>query len=120
MGQNGVKGNQVWGQFFLRKANWEHIDYMNADNINKYCQLTIYLHYKILPMVWDRYSGDYSKTSCYKVVDVIRVLDGMEKEWYCFDKVVPIMNKKFIDMRSSTRGAFRKQYMSEIEIQCVN
>ena len=89
---------------------------MNANTINKYCQLTIYPHYKILSVGWDRYSGNHSKTLCYKVIDVIRVPDGMKKEWYWFDKVVPIMNKTFIDTRSNIRGARRKQYMSEIEI----
>ena len=39
----GVKGNQVRGRNNLKKSNWEHMDYMNADNINKYCQLTIFI-----------------------------------------------------------------------------
>ena len=102
------------GRNNLKRSNWEHMDFMNADNINKYCQLPIYPHSKILPAGWDRYSGNSSKTLCYKVNDIIRVPDGMKKEWYWFDKVVPIMNKKFIDMSSNTRGAYRKQYMSEI------
>jgi uncharacterized protein YbdZ (MbtH family) len=110
----GVKANPVRGRNNLKKSNWEHEDYMNADNINKYCQLTIYPHFKILPVGWDRYCENNSKTLCCKVMDIIRVPDGMKKEWYWFDKVVPIMNKKFIDMRSNTRGACRKQYMSEI------
>ena len=76
MEENGLKGNQVRGWNNLKKSNWEHMDYMNADNINKYCQLTIYLHYKILPVGWDRYSENHSKTLCYKVIDVIRVPDG--------------------------------------------
>jgi hypothetical protein len=114
MEDGGVKANPVRGRNNLKKSNWEHEDYMNADNINKYCQLTIYPHFKILPVGWDRYCENNSKTLCCKVMDIIRVPDGMKKEWYWFDKVVPIMNKKFIDMRSNTRGACRKQYMSEI------
>ena len=73
MEQSGVKGNQVWGQNNLKKVNWEHIDYMNADSINKFCQLTVYPDYKILPMGWDRYSGNHPRTLCYKMIDVIRV-----------------------------------------------
>ena len=119
MEQSGVKRNQVRGQNHLKKTNWEHTDYMNDDNIIKFCQLTVYPHYKILPMGWDRYSGNHPKTLCYKVINVIRVPNGIKKEWYWFNRVVPIMNKKFIDMRSNTRGACRKQYTSEIEIQCV-
>ena len=82
MEESGVKGNQVRGQNNLRKDDWEHIDYMNADNINKLCQLTGYPYYKILPMGWERYSGNHPKTLCYKVIDVSRVPNGIEKEWY--------------------------------------
>ena len=109
-----VEGIAVRGRNNLKKKNWAHHDFMNADNINKYCQLTIYPHFKILPVGWDRYCENNSKTLCCKVMDIIRVPDGVNKQWYWFDKVVPIMNKKFIDMRSNTRGACRKQYMSEI------
>ena len=86
---------------------------MNDDNINKFCQLSVYPHYKFLPMGWDRFSGGHPKILCYKVIDVIGVPGGIKKEWYCFDKVVPNMNGKIIDMRSNNRGACRKQYMSE-------
>ena len=72
-----------------------------------------------MPMGWDRYSDGHPKTLCYKMIDVIRVPDGLRKEWYWFDKVVPIMNEKSIDMRSNIRGACRKQCMSEIAIKCV-
>ena len=74
---------------------------MNADNINKLCQLTVYPHHKILPMGWDRYSGNHPRTLCYKMIDVIRVPDGIKNEWYWFDNVVPIMSEKFIDMMSN-------------------
>ena len=119
MERNGVTGNPMRGRNNLKKSNWEHMDFMNADNINKYCQLTIYPLFKILPVGWDRYSENNCKTLCYKVNNIIRVPDGMKKEWYWFDKVVPIMSKTIIDMRSNTRGACRKQYMSEINVPCV-
>ena len=79
MEEIGVKGNQVRGQNNLKKSNWEHMEYMNADNINKYCQLTIYPRFKILPVGWDRYCENNSKTLCCKVIDVIRIPDGMKK-----------------------------------------
>ena len=70
---------------------------MNDDNINKYCQLTVCPHHKVLPMGWDKYyGGDHSKTLCYKVIDVIRVPNGIVKELYWSDKVVPIMNGKLL------------------------
>jgi uncharacterized protein YbdZ (MbtH family) len=71
----GVEGITVRGRNNLKKKNWEHHDFMNADNINKYCQLTIYPHLKILPVGWDRYCENNSRTLCCKVIDVIRVPD---------------------------------------------
>ena len=62
MERSGVKGNPIRGRNDLKKSNWEHMDFMNADNINKYCQLTIHPHFKILPVGWDRYSENNSKT----------------------------------------------------------
>ena len=50
MEQSDGKGNQVRGQNDSKKANCEHLDYMNDDNINKFCQLTVYPNYKFLPM----------------------------------------------------------------------
>ena len=62
---------------------------------------------------WNKYSGDNSRTLYVNVLKCERIADGKHKEWYWFDKVASIMNKKFIDVRSNNRGLCRKQYMSE-------
>ena len=44
MEQNTKKGKHVQRQNKLKGANWEQLDYMNDDNMNKYCKLTVYPH----------------------------------------------------------------------------
>ena len=80
MEHNGGEGNHVRGRNNLKKANWEQLDYMNDDSINKYCQQSVYPHYKFLPMGWDEYGGDHPGTLRCKVIEVIRVPDGIIKE----------------------------------------
>ena len=96
----------------LKDLNWEGNDYMNDDNINKYCQAK-YPYYKFLPTGWNKYSGDNSKTLCYNAIALVVIPDSEKKEWYWFDKVVPIMNRKCINTRSSNEVSCHKQYMSE-------
>ena len=59
-------------------------------------------------MGWDKYGGDHPRILCYKVIEVIRVPDGMMKEWYWSDKVVPIMSKKCIVMMSNNMDGVSK------------
>ena len=96
---------QAKGRNNLEKENWEGLDYMNDNNITKYCQAKLYPYCKFLPTGWNKYSRDNAKTLSCNVLKLVAILDGKKKEWYWFDEVAPATNKKSIDTRSDNRGS---------------
>ena len=99
------RGRQKRGGNDLKKPNWKGSDYMNDDNVNKYCQEKLYPYDKFLPAGQNKYSEDNSKTSCYNVIGLVVITGNKQEEWNWYDKVVPIKNKKFINMRNNNRGS---------------
>ena len=92
---------------------------MNDNNVNKYCQAKLYPYCKFLPAGWNKYSGDNSKILGCNVIGLAAIPDNEKEEWYWYDKVVPIVNKKCTNMRSNNMGSCHKQYVSEtILVMC--
>ena len=52
------------------------------------------------------------KTLSARVMKTVQVPRGISPKYYWVEKVIPIMNKKFIDMRSNDRGVCHKQFKS--------
>ena len=72
------------------------IDYMDEDNIHKYCQSTVYPYQKLLPSGWEKYCGYNPRILCGKVMAMIKVPNGLDNKWYWYDKVANIRQRRRI------------------------
>ena len=63
-------------------------------------------------MEWSTYSPVEVGTICYKLMNLVAVPDNVTKEYYYSKRVVPMVNKKYVEMRSNINGHIRKLYQS--------
>ena len=108
----GLLKRKSFGRNNLKKVDWSPVDVDNECTINEYCRNRVYPFYKYLPKGWQIYKETNAKTLSTRVMQRVYVPPTITKKYYWRTKVMPIMNKKFIDMRSNDRGVCHKQFKS--------
>ena len=108
----GQRKKKAFGRNNLKKVDWSPVDVDNECTINHYCRNMVYPYYKILPTGWQIYNETNNKNLSTRVMKRVYVPPTLTQKYYWGEKVMPIMNKKFIDMRSNDRGVCHKQFKS--------
>ena len=103
---------QHYGRNNVSRDTWDGSDLANLDNINRYCKEKLYPYYKFLPSEWNTYSPVEVGTICYKLMNLVAVPDNVTEEYYYSERIVPMVNKKYVEMRSNINGHIRKLYQS--------
>ena len=107
------------GRNNLKRGMWTPTYFSNEKRLNTYCT-NIYRHIKDIPDGWMQYNpkNQYSVSArAMGKVTVPKHDDNndyeMEREYYWNNMVMPVMNKKYGDMRSSDTERLRKQFKSK-------
>ena len=103
---------QHYGRNNVSRDTWDGSDLANLDNINRYCKEKLYPYYKFLPSEWNTFSPVDVGTICCKLIGVVDVPGNVTVEYYYSERVVPMVNKKYVEMRSNINGHIRKLYQS--------
>ena len=111
-GVAGKRKQKTIGRNNLKKVDWSPIDVDNECTINDYCRKMVYPFYKYLPKGWQIYNEAIKNNLSTRVMKRIYVPPALTRKYYWGEKVMPLMNKKFIDMRSNDRGVCHKQFKS--------
>ena len=112
MEKNLQSRKQHYGRNNVSRDTWDGSDLANLDNINRYCKEKLYPYYKFLPSEWNTFSPVDVGTICCKLIGVVDVPGNVTVEYYYSERVVPMVNKKYVEMRSNINGHIRKLYQS--------
>ena len=107
------------GRNSLKREMWTPTDFSNEKKIMMFCS-EIYRHIKAFPDGWMRYNPKNQRSVSARAMENLTVPKHndnndyeMEREYYWNNMVMPVMNKKYGDMRSSDTERLRKQFKSK-------
>ena len=107
------------GRNSLKREMWTPTDFSNEKKIMMFCS-EIYRHIKAFPDGWMRYNPKNQRSVSARAMENLTVPKHndnndyeMEREYYWNNMVMPVMNKKYGDMRSSDTERLWKQFKSK-------
>lgn len=103
--------NHRYGRNNTVKRAWRDCDLANMDNLSKWLKMNLFPVYKFLPTDWWEWSPELERSLCRRIQRVVKCPAGCEEKFYWESKVVSMVNKKYVEMRSNINGACRKEYM---------
>ena len=114
---------QGFGRNNLNKNSWDNNDMWNEKTINAYIRQKMFQKKKFLAQGWDSWQPNNVKSLCYKLVTEneagLKLPPPGELEWYWRKRIVAIVNKKYVELRSNANSNHKAQYMSK-EKCCLN
>lgn len=103
--------NHKYGRNNTVKRAWRDIDLANMDNLSKWLKMNLFPMYKFLPTQWWDWTPKVERSLSRRIQRVVKCPAGCEEKFYWESKVVSMVNKKYVEMRSNINGACRKEYM---------
>ncbi len=108
-----MNGDVHRGRNTLQTREFDSYDHTNQDIISQFCKNKLFPHQKFLHPSWKVYS-DKDKSSlsykCNKEIDVPVLEDG---EFYWTNKIVPMINKKYYEIRANINSGMKVEYFGE-------
>ena len=108
-----MNGDVYQGRNMLLTKEFDSYDHTNQDIISQFCKNKLFPHQKFLHPSWKVYS-DKDKSSlsykCNEEIDVPVLEDG---EFYWTNKIVPMINKKYCEIRANINSGIKVEYFGE-------
>ena len=108
-----TQARKKFGRNNTTKRTWNAGDVTNMVNLNSWLRMKLFRVYKFLPSTWSTYSPDKPLFMCTKVLTKVRLPPGVLQESYWETRLVPLINKKYVEMRSNINSACRLAYQGE-------
>ena len=108
-----TQARKKFGRNNTSKRTWNAGDVTNMVNLNSWLRMKLFRVYKFLPSTWSTYSPDKPLSMCAKVLTKVRLPPGVGQESYWETRLVPLINKKYVEMRSNINSACRLAYQGE-------
>ena len=105
-----------YGRNNRKKEAWSGNDVSNMDNLNKWLRRIAFPEFKFLPRNWWVFAPKEYCSICYKVLAIVKIPRDIKMEWYWENRLVPIINKKYVEMRSNINGACCKEYQGKFSL----
>ena len=101
-----------YGRNNTSRKGWSGKDATNMSNLNGWLRQRLFWRYKFLPMGWSDYNTVNPNSLCQRVLQRVCVLSAVRAEQYWDQRLVPIKNKKYVEMRSNINSACRTTFQS--------
>ena len=98
-----------YGRNNITKRKWEGNDVTNIDNLNKWLRGKLFPLCKFLPKTWKNYTAR-GGTLCARILAVVKVPRNDSVKDYWDSRIVPMVNKKYVEMRSNINSSCRREY----------
>ena len=109
-----------YGRNNITKRKWVGSDVTNMDNLNKWLRGKLFPLCKFLPKNWKNYTAR-DGTLCARILTVVKLPRSVVVKDYWDSRIVPMVNKKYVEMRSNINSSCRKEYQrSEFLLKFVN
>ncbi len=97
----------------LRTSDYDSYDHLNQDITARFCKNKLCPHQKCLHPSWKVYSASDKNSLSYKCneeIDIPVIEDG---EFYWMNKTVPMINKKYCEIRANINSSIKREYFGE-------
>ena len=106
-----------YGRNNVKRDGWGRRDHNNLQSANKICKEKLFPKFKFLPVPdWKKFTPTGKGTLCYQIWKVVTVPRGADAEIYWDNRMIPIVNKKYVEMRSNLNSAMRRRWQREIYV----
>lgn len=113
-----LNGDVHHGRNYLQNKDFDSYDHTNQNIISQFCKNKLFPHQKFLHPSWKIYS-EMDKTSLsYKIGEEIDVPIHEDREFYWTNKIVPMINKKYCEIRANINSGIKLEYFCKFS--CLN
>ena len=105
-----TQATKKYGRNNTSKKSWNTGDVTNMVCLNSWLRMKLFRTYKFLPPTWSAYSPEKPRTMCAMVLEKVRLPATIGQENYWESRLVPLINKKYVEMRSNINSACRVAY----------
>ncbi len=96
------------GRNSVNKQEYDRYDRCNADIVSGFCKSIKFPQYKFLEPSYMIFSLENQRSLCYKINGMIEkplaITSDLDHEYYWVNYTVPMINKKYCEMRSNFNG----------------
>jgi len=106
------KATRRYGRNNTSRKGWSGKDVTNMANLNVWLRQKLFRKYKFLPHGWMDYNEVNRGSLCQRVFQRVCVPRGVQAEHYWEQRLIPMINKKYVEMRSNINSACRVTFQS--------
>lgn len=108
-----MNGDVHRGRNMLQTKEFDSYDHTNQDIISQFCKNKLFPHQKFLHPSWKIYSEKDKTSLSYKCKEEIDVPINEDGEFYWANKIVPMINKKYCEIRANINSGIKVEYFGE-------
>jgi hypothetical protein len=108
-----LNGDVHRGRNTLQTKEFDSYDHTNQDVISQFCKNKLFPHQKFLHPSWKIYNETDKTSLSYKCKEEIDVPVNENGEFYWANKIVPMINKKYCEIRANINSGIKLEYFSE-------
>ena len=105
------------GRNSVIKQEYDRYDHCNADIVSEFCKSIMFPQYKFLEPSYMIFSLENQRSLCYKINGMIEkplsITSDLDHEYYWVNYTVPMINKKYCEIRSNFNTDVKKKYIGE-------
>jgi len=105
------------GRNSVIKQEYDRYDHCNADIVSEFCKSIMFPQYKFLEPSYMIFSLENQRSLCYKINGMIEkplsITSDLDHEYYWVNYTVPMINKKYCEIRSNFNTDVMKKYIGE-------
>ena len=101
------------GRNMHRRVDFDGFDHANNANIGTFIRFVFFPHHKFPHHSWSLYLPDEERSMFRRLITEVDIPEHCIPSLYWKDNIVPLVNKKLQECRSSLVSKLRDQYMCE-------
>ncbi len=117
--QKQLQGDLARGRNVINKSKFNKVNYINMEIVSGFCKNKIIPIYKFLEQSMLIFLSN-KQSLCAKLTRLIQIPRELttpkDHEFYWTNNIVPMINGKYIEIRSNFNTEVKKVYLSEIHI----
>ncbi len=108
-----LSGDVHRGWNTLQTKEFDSYDHTNQNVISQFCKNKLFRHRKFLHPSWKIYSEKDKTSLSYKCKEEIDVTVKEDGEFYWANKIVPMINKKYCEIRANINSGIKLEYFGK-------
>jgi hypothetical protein len=113
-----ISGEIRWrGRNKMNKQSFDRYQHSNGDIVSSFCKNRMFPQYKFLQPSYVMFSLENPRSLCRKINELIErppsITSEIDEEFYWVNFTVPMINKKYCEIRSNFNTEVKKKYIGE-------